>query len=332
MSFRHPGLLWLLLALVPYAFASWGFLRRLSGYLRASFDASLGKADGRAHIRARALSALAGAAFWALATLAAADPSADQRRAGISGSGDAAAVVLDVSNSMLSGRGSFTRLELAKRFIRSIRSAAPDARWTLVAFKGAAVTLCPPTSDPEAFDSALSWADPGIADAPGSDLGTAILQALGSNPRWLSLLFVFSDGNDTGGRLAEAAKACARAGTRLVVFGAGTDKPEPVVDKDGAPVVGEDGRPLSLGLRAETLIQLAQAARGRYFRLDDPAGFSAASSMVQSLVLGAPPLLGRSAGRAWLCLAALSMLALAWLWSRPPARRRAVRPSRGGMR
>ncbi|HOX92082.1 MAG TPA: hypothetical protein PLC54_04110, partial [Spirochaetales bacterium] len=119
MSFRHPELLWILAALLPYSFTALGFLRSLGRYCKTDvlrLNQPEAERIRRGYLATRAMAAVFGAAFWVLAVLAAADPlAAGERVSTAQGSYQSIAVVLDVSNSMLSSYGGVTRLEAAKK-------------------------------------------------------------------------------------------------------------------------------------------------------------------------------------------------------------------------
>jgi len=325
----HPGTLWLLLALVPYALLSASFLARLRAWVSGGADAGLAGRTGSRYLARRAAGALAGALAWALAVMAASGFSAGSRHVSRRADDSGIAVVLDVSNSMLSAESGTSRLDRSLDFIRALRAASPEARWSLVAFKGVPVTLCPATRDGEAFDEALSWAGPGLTDSPGSDYGAAMeLAARGAGTGTELLLVVLGDGNDTGGQARLQAARAAGNGATLAFIGAGGPEPSPVVDASGSPVLDAKGRPLSLPLAEEAMDGWARAAGGSYRRLDDPRTFSALASLARETA-SAP---GRWRSilvpvDATPLLAALSLCALgaAVVLSRPPVRRVAGR-------
>lgn len=329
MSFRTPAALWLLLGLIPYAALSLAFLGRLGAWLRAGDDPALAGRAGTRHLAGRSAGIVAGGLFWCLGAFAAAGPSAGTRYVSLRTNDAEIALALDVSNSMLSAGPSGTRLSGALDFARALRAVAPEARWSLVAFRGTAALLCPPTRDAEAFDTALSWAGPAVSDAPGSDLGAAIaLASKDGVPGVERLLVVVTDGNDTGSDAKIQAVKAARAGSVLVFLGAGSPEPAPVVDASGQPVRGADGKPLSLGLNETGLRELARSCGGAYRRLSDTDTFAAVSAMLRKAAGGIGTWRSRAVpvdASPILCGLALAALASAMILSRPPARRTPVR-------
>lgn len=303
---------WLAAALVPYAASQLAFLAALRRVpSRLGWEPARSAAWAR-YARRRAAGALAGGVFWLCATAALASR-ADGKgsESGSAGSG-LVTIAIDASNSMLIGRPGSRPLDEALRFASGIADAASGARLSLVAFRGGAVTLCPPTADRRAFDDALRWVGPGVTSSAGSDFGAAVREAVrpaipGGASR---LVVVLGDGNDTGGSAREAAAWAARAGAELAFVGFGPDAPMPVSAPGGKPVLDSEGRRVSTMRLDEAMRDWAEAARGAYVGFQDPGAFTAVARMCAAAASsGTGSAVGSGDGVPW----SLSALALASL-------------------
>lgn len=280
----NPGQLaglWPLVGLVPYAALSAVFIRRLGNLPRDMGPDPARAAVLKAYRARRAAAAVAGGLFWIATTLAASGV-VDWTRYVPQRVRDAEAfVVLDVSNSMLVEEDGTSRLDAASRFALALAGAVPRSRWALVAFRGGAVMLCPPTYDLAAFEEAMRWAGPGVTSAAGSDAGAALAEALrGMEPGRARTVVFIGDGNDTGGSARERAVGAGEAGADCVFVGVGGETAVPVKDVAGMPVVDAAGSIVESALNAAALEDWARAAGGQYVGIDDPAAFSRVAAVL----------------------------------------------------
>lgn len=330
---------WAVAALAPYAVAQIAFLRRLAKapeVIGGSME-TVGRARWRRHVARRAAGSAFGAVFWALCVLAASGSVRVPRYATQTVTGAELAFVIDASNSMLSADGGPSRLERAREFVSRAAAAADGAGLSVVAFRGRPVTLCPSTRDREAFADALRWAGPTVTSSAGSDVGAAIDEALrpAFAPGASRLVFVLSDGNDTGGRARAAAARVAASGAALVVVGFGGDEPAAVVDMDGNPVIGDGGTTIMKAIDEAAMRDWAAAGRGEYLRAADPESLSRAASICGSAAssIGSRGTLRVEAdASSALAVAALAALALAALASGPALEPRRQPRGRKGRR
>ncbi len=285
MTFLRPEALWGLVLLAPYAvLEALSVLRggALAGRFAPGAEAGPSR---RAWIRRRAGKAVAGAWAWAFAVFALAGPSWGFRPTAGAPSGVEAALVLDVSNSMLSPDLPPSRLEAARGLARALVRARPEGQYSVTAFKGGAVLLCPRTDSADALDQALEWAGPSVLTTRGTSAGEGLRTALeGFSPdpgriRWIVL---FSDGNDLGGAAAPALREIRERGARLFAVGCGGADPSPVSDETGAPVLLPDGSPARTALRADTLRAWAREGDGLYVDLADPGALRILSDALDS--------------------------------------------------
>lgn len=283
MSFYYPRFLWLLLLLIPYAFVSGLFLKKLHKWLKSSAPSGIRIKKRLRYFYQRFFSSIFAALFWLFAVLAAAQP----------GEGIGALhrqydntiiIVLDVSNSMLSPMANSTRLDNAKQFVRTLRASTEGINWALIAFKGKPVLLSPPTEDWEAFDNALIWASPSFSDVPGSEIGTAILMAAEIIKEGKAGIIIISDGNDTGGNMENAVQTAGKSGHRMMLIAAGDDGRYPIYDEFGRTVLDEDGKGIILGMADLEMEKAAEKGGAHFVRLDDRTLLDRAMKFIEPMV------------------------------------------------
>jgi Ca-activated chloride channel family protein len=232
--------------------------------------------------------------------------------------------VLDVSKSMLAEDAAPNRLARAKAEIGELVAKLDKARVGLIAFAGRAVPVCPLTPDHAFFDTVLGTVDTRSAGRGGTRVGTAIKAAVATFPPGpgAKLIVLITDGDDQDPYSAEAAKAAAAAGVKIVAIGLGSEKGSEITLTD--PQTGaksklmHDGKPVISKLDGEALRKIALATEGVYV----PAGTSAVDlkSILETYVLPIVRESGQTTQRPipaerfpWLVLTAIVML-LAALW------------------
>lgn len=266
--------LWPLLLLLPYAFLSWRFL---VGLLK--LPGLTGNGDPKAwqrHVRRRALAALCGGLAWLVLVLAGNGSFGRIMRVSEKMHDAELVVAVDVSHSMLAIERGTSRLERALSFARAAAAGSPGVRLSLVAFRGAATTLCPSTWDRTAFEDALAWAVPEAAGMPGTDIAAAIEESVlrhltdGRGSGTARVVVVLSDGNDTGKTTRQAIERAGASGARIIFVGIGEREPALALYPDGKPVLDTDGQSIRLAVAADSLHILARLAAGSYSHIDDP--------------------------------------------------------------
>jgi len=196
-------------------------------------------------------------------------------------------VALDFSKSMLARDVYPSRLERAKAELGRLIDSLKGDRVGLVAFAGETLSY-PLTVDYEA--AKLFWRDLQPDDMPvgGTDLGRAIHAAgellkqsreaeLKRRPNAkrhpAQVILLLTDGEDTEGRGADAARTAAAEGVKIFTLGIGSNE-RPFVqtfDEDGKPsgmLSDGDGRPVRVGLDDAALRQIAQLSGGEYLTVD----------------------------------------------------------------
>ena len=284
MSFARPDLLWLALllpALAAAAVLGYGRRRRRVARLLGAPELvrRLGASDLEKPVVGRlVLIALAAAALG----VAAAGPRWGWTAVEQHGRARNIVLALDVSKSMLARDLSPNRLERARLLARRLLRELRGDRLGLVAFAGRAYILAPLTIDHGALELYVDALDPEIVSYGGSSLAAALRQAKdlalgedGTGGRDRAVVLV-TDGEaheEEAAVLAEAARA-ARAGIVVHTVGIGTQRGEPIPERD--PRTGRDtdykrdaaGEVVISRLNEPLLVKVAEATGGRYVRLD----------------------------------------------------------------
>ncbi len=273
MSFAHP---WLLLLLLALPLAAW--LQGRSGQQPAFLYSSLQLVKGITSLsRSRSGSLLAKLRWLALALLivALARPRTEEGHSSISASGVDIVVAVDLSGSMQSedfelGGRSANRLAVAKDVLRKFVDKRTNDRIGLVAFAGRAYTAAPLTLDHEFLRQNLDRLEIGMIEdstAIGSALSAAInrLRDVRSKSK---IVILMTDGQNNAGAIQPltAAEAAQALGIKVYTIGVGRRgyAPMPVVNAFGQRVYQQ----VKVDIDEDTLTKIAEKTRGKYFRAD----------------------------------------------------------------
>ena len=200
-------------------------------------------------------------------------------------------IALDVSGSMaaLDFQPS-DRLGVAKEVIASFLARRHDDRIGLVAFAGAAVTLCPLTLDHEVVARVLHGLTfDALPDgtAIGMGLGTAVSRLRTSSSESKVVVLV-TDGDNNAGQLdpLTAADLAAAAGITVhtVLVGRGGEVPIPVTLRD--PRTGREVREIrqvEIETNPELLAEIARRSGGTSFEARDTAALARVFAEVDRL-------------------------------------------------
>jgi Ca-activated chloride channel family protein len=180
-------------------------------------------------------------------------------------------IAVDCSKSMLTEDVRPNRLERAKLAIADFAEHLPENRLGLIAFAGDAFLQCPLTLDHEAFLDSVRELDTDTIPRPGTDIATAIneaVDALRSQPNNLKFLILVSDGEDLEGRVLAAAKNAAQNGLKIYTVGVGTPNGDRIPERDEAGTFAyhhdENGNEVVSRLDEKTLRQIAEITGGDY--------------------------------------------------------------------
>ena len=288
ITFAHPALLWLLLALPAVA-----FLRSRRGPRAAVRYASVATARAVARTsRARLGQLLPYLRLPAAALLivALARPQVTHSRNKIEASGVDMMLALDVSGSMqaldlrLDGQRA-DRLTVVRSVVSKFIAARPNDRIGIIAFAGQPFLVSPLTLDHDWLEKSLSR----VTIGTGED-GTAIGSALAASVNRLrqsdaksKIVVLLTDGMNNAGSVqpALAAKAAAALGIKVYTIAVGAEgrAPIPVVDDAGRKriVMGE------VEVDEQTLRGIADATGGAFFRATDTESLAAIYARIDNL-------------------------------------------------
>ncbi len=181
-------------------------------------------------------------------------------------------VLLDVSRSMLAEDIAPNRLERAKSDIVDLLERIPRDRVGLIVFAGKPILHVPLTNDHAFFRYMLRDVDTDSAPIGGSLIGDAIRQALAAmEPRGDrdQVIVLITDGDDHDSFPADAAKAAAERGVKIIAVGLG-DAHEgariPVHNPTGGRgfVKDKEGSEVWSKMQEELLKELALTTSGAY--------------------------------------------------------------------
>jgi Ca-activated chloride channel homolog len=339
MSFEHPGLLWLVLALPALvALGFWAWTRRRRRAVRAFGSAGLLERLGAGDMSTFPIARLAVLSLAAAALgLAAAGPRWGLETVEERGRAADLVLALDVSRSMLARDVTPDRMERQRILVRRLLRELPGDRIGLVAFAGRAYALTPLTSDHGALHLYLDALDPDIVSQGGSTLSIAIRQATdlarGPDDAGRGVVLLVSDGeaHEDQGAVLRAADRAAQVGITVHTVGIGTQEGAPIPARESAGRAdaytrGPDGEIAITRLDDDLLRDIAGRTGGRYVWLGDAGSTDAVVRTLRGL--------DREEGEAragvrerpryaWFVLLALVLLALDGLLAgRPGGRRR----------
>jgi Ca-activated chloride channel family protein len=181
---------------------------------------------------------------------------------------------VDCSKSMLTEDVKPSRLERAKLAISDFADQVPEDRLGLIDFAGDAFLQVPLTLDHDAFQSAVQELDTDSIPKPGTDIATAIDQAvtaLKSQSSNTKILLLVTDGEDLEGRVISAAQNAAKSGLKIYTIGVGTSEGDLIPERDDSGDLmylhDSSGEIVKSKLDEPTLKQIASITGGAYARL-----------------------------------------------------------------
>jgi Ca-activated chloride channel family protein len=170
----------------------------------------------------------------ALLLLAMAGPELSNGQKPVRRKGPDVVFMLDVSNSMLAGDITPTRLARAKFEVLQISRSLADGRRALLLFAGAPVVQCPLTMDQEDFETLLDMASPDQIVSQGTvyqrafESALRLLNSAGSAGSRETVLVLVSDGEDHGRDFGAVAGELRAKGIHLYAIGVGSGEAVPI--------------------------------------------------------------------------------------------------------
>ena len=292
MTFGEPQYLYALLLLPALAaFVRWSLTLRTRAVQRigdSSLAERLGADAGR---MARAIRLVLWFVGTTLIILALARPQWGSDIEIVEQRGVQIMVALDVSRSMLLQDTKPSRLERAKLEISDLISSLEGDEIGIVLFSGASFIQFPLTSDYASALTYLHHARPSAISRQGTAIGAAIGNAMAGfreERTHQKVIVILTDGENHEGDPIGAAQQATQDGAVIFTVGIGSTEGEPVPEHDEkGNIIGHrtdsEGQPLISGLDEQTLIDIAEAGGGRYFRAADAGAVIGLKDEIQSL-------------------------------------------------
>ncbi len=213
-----------------------------------------------------------------LSVLALARPQFGTRVETVRSQGQDIVVAIDVSLSMMAEDVKPNRLERAKLEVSRMLGLLDGDRLGLVAFAGDAFVQSPLTVDYGAAAMFLAAMEPDLIPIQGTNLGEALavaLDAFEEGSRDHRTLIVITDGEDHEGEVEAGVERALEMGVSIYTVGIGSTDGVPIPEIDEAGRRSgfkrdEDGNVVTTRLDEATLMRVAEATGGRYFRAGDP--------------------------------------------------------------
>jgi Ca-activated chloride channel family protein len=182
-------------------------------------------------------------------------------------------IAVDTSKSMLAGDVKPNRLERAKLAIKDFIRHLKADRIGLVAFAGNAFLQCPLTVDYAGFCLSLDDLNVNIIPRPGTNLSSAIQQALRAYEGGLKkykVLILITDGENHESDPIKAAELAKKEGVKIFCIGIGSPQGELIslVDEQGHKTFLKDrqGNIVKTRLNESILQKIALTTGGSYVR------------------------------------------------------------------
>ncbi|MCJ7524496.1 MAG: VWA domain-containing protein [Candidatus Aminicenantes bacterium] len=284
MSFANPAVLFLLLLLIPFTLlVVWNYRKKrriLRDFISAAAQARSVVRSGREMDFFKA--ALLLAAFFFL-ILALARPQWGERFETLDIRGLEIVFLLDTSTSMNAEDLQPSRLEVAKNLISTIVDSLRTDMVSLVNFAAVAYVQCPLTMDYEAFKLLALASATSPEEEQGTDFAKGFALALRmfkNSPASQKLIVLISDGEDQEKNWAASLPELQKQKIAVFTVGVGSPSgaPIPILDQSGKTAdwkKDSQGNIIKSQLAEATLIEIASAGAGQYYRLSAAAGISA---------------------------------------------------------
>ncbi len=185
-------------------------------------------------------------------------------------------IALDASKSMFAQDIKPNRLSRAKTEIALLLDNLTTDRVGITAFAGDCYVMCPLTTDIEAAKLFLDIISPDVVPRPGTNLEKAIsVSSFLFNPEedTYKALILFTDGDNLQGNPTLAVDRIRSEGVKLFAVGIGTIEGSPIPETDEAGNLlaykkDKEDKIVMSRMSERSLIILAKAANGRYFRTE----------------------------------------------------------------
>lgn len=282
MRFLHPGLLFLLIILVPLvAWYIWKW-KNSSPSMGISTVSAFRRVRNSWKVSVMHLCFILQLVAIAALIVALARPQTHDSERSSKVEGTDIVLCLDISSSMLATDLAPTRFQAAKDVARKFVSARPDDNIGLVVFSGESLSLMPLTSDKSAVINAISNVDMGALNdgtAIGDGLSSAINRLVSGKAKSKSIILL-TDGTNNAGDVAPstAARIAKQKGIKIYTIGVGTNGSIQITDPYGFSTTTMETK-----IDEQALKSIADLTKGKYFRATDSKMLADIFSEIDSL-------------------------------------------------
>lgn len=291
MTFGAPQYLWALAALPALVgFVWWMSARRRASVLHIGDPALIERLSASVNRGARLRRAVLWFVGAGLVIAALARPQWGSDVEVVEHRGVQVMVALDISRSMLAQDVKPSRLERAKLEISDLMSRLVGDEIGIVLFSGASFVQFPITFDYATARTYLSHAHPDAITRQGTVIAEAIETAMtgfSDQRTGQKVIVVMTDGENHEGDPVEEARQAVSEGAVVYTIGFGSVQGEPVPEYDESGALTgfrEDaqGDVIISRLDEATLVRVAEAGGGQYFRAADPDAVADLAAEIQS--------------------------------------------------
>ncbi|MDE5791057.1 MAG: VWA domain-containing protein [Muribaculaceae bacterium] len=282
MSFLHPGLLFLLLLLVPLiAWYIWKW-RNSSPSMGLSTVKPFMKVKSSWKVMLMHFCFLLQLVAIASVIVALARPQTHDSERSSRVEGTDIILCLDISSSMLATDLAPTRFQAAKDVATKFVNQRPDDNIGLVVFSGESLSLMPLTADRTAVINAISNVGMGALNdgtAIGDGLSSAINRLVSGKAKSKSIILL-TDGTNNAGDVAPttAAQIAKQKGIKIYTIGVGTNGSIKITDPYGFSTTTMETK-----IDEQALKGIADLTKGKYFRATDSKMLSDIFAEIDSL-------------------------------------------------
>lgn len=268
MMFKHPGLLWLLLILIPLI--AWYVWKQRNSNASMGLSSTLGFDSFGLSWKVVLMHCCFGLRLLAVAAVivALARPQTQDHFRTSQVEGTDIAVALDISGSMSATDFQPNRFEAAKDVAGKFINGRENDNISLIVFAGESLSLLPLTNDRAALVNALQnvkLGDLHDGTAIGDGLSSAINRLLSGKAKSKSIILL-TDGTNNAGDVppSTAAEIARQKGIKVYTIGVGTNGSVQVTDP-----YGFSSTTIETKIDEASLKSIAQTTGGKYFRARD---------------------------------------------------------------
>jgi Ca-activated chloride channel family protein len=281
MTFANPTLLFLLLLLIPFTLlVIWNYRKKqklLREFISEKATARMVVRGGREIDFFKSALLLLALVFFILAL---ARPQWGERFESLDIRGLEIVFLLDTSSSMHAEDLQPNRLEVAKNLVATIVDSLKTDLVSQVNFAAVAYVQCPLTIDYEAFKLMAMATQVSPDEEQGTDFArgfTLALSILKKTRGSQKLLVLITDGEDLENNWTDALKELQKEKITVFTVGVGipAGAPIPIIDENGKTSGWKkdaQGNIVKSRLDEGTLVRIASACQGQYYRLSAVAG------------------------------------------------------------